>query len=81
MRAFDYEDISLLASAYGAVDFKHQESKHSFTRFVLECHFHDGEIAVKFSNEMKIQIGYFTAIRVISEERCYVSVPCLDIDF
>ena len=81
MRVFEYEDVSLLAAAYGAVGFKHRESKHSFTKFVLECHFDDGEQAVSFSNEMEIQIGYFATIRVVSEERCYVSVPCKDIDF
>lgn len=81
MRAFNYEDISLLARAYGAVSFKHRESKHSFTGFVLECYFGDGESAVSFSDEMKIQIGYFTTLRVISEDSCYVSVPSLDIDF
>ena len=81
MRAFDYEDVSLLGRAYGAVEFKHRESKHSFTGFVIECHFEDGELAVSFSTEMETQIGYFTAIRVYSEDRCYVSVPCKELDF
>lgn len=81
LKEFSCEEIELLGSVYGAVDFKYRESSHSFTGTVLEVHFEDGDIAVAFSKEMEIQIGYFCTVRVVSETRCYVSVPCKSVEF
>lgn len=78
---FAEEEISSLAIAYGSIKQVHRESRHSFTGFVIECHFDDGAAAVAFSKEISIHVGIFTAIRVISEDSCYVSVPCKDVDF
>lgn len=75
-KLLDYQ-IELLGIAYGAVEFKFRGSKHSFTGFVLERHFDDGGLAVAFREEAEVKIGYFTTVRVISEEQCYVSVPFL----
>ncbi len=81
LKEFNCEQIEWLGEVYGVVEFKYRESKHSFTKAVLECHFEDGERAVSFSEEMERQIGYFTTVRVISESRCYVSVPCKWVEF
>lgn len=81
LTAFSDDQIELLATAYGAVDFKFRSSDRSFTGFVLECYFEDGDLAVAFSKEAEFQIGYFTTVRVISAERCYVSVPCIEVNF